>query len=127
MRLENNKPIAVQKEFVQWFFLSDTVAACTICPAPTLSDIIETILPASFNTANNLLYMLTIQSVNTKEGKKYMAGYILNTVSAWSEGIPLTMYATVPRDNALDAAYELILTLLAEDRNFFKLTDNEQR
>lgn len=126
MRLENNKPIAVQKDFAQWFFLPDTVEACTICPAPTLSDIMETILPASFITDNNLMYLLTIQSADTKDGKRYRAGYLLNTISAWTEEIPTARYTTGDHDNALDAAYELIMTLLAEDRSLLNFIDNEQ-
>lgn len=114
IRLENNKPMIVPKEFAQWFFLPDTVAACTICPAPTFSDLMETVLPTSILTENNLRYLLTIQAAITTEGKRYKCAYMLQTTLDDYCGVPLHIYKTGEHDNALDAAYEMIITMITE-------------
>lgn len=126
MRLENNKLIAVQKDFAMWFFLPDTVASCTICPAPTLSDILEMILPASIVTSNNLTYLLTMQCAMTDTGARYKCAYSLQTKLDEYTGVPLHQYTTGSHDNALDAAYELIMSIIANgEKNL--LQTHEQR
>lgn len=111
-------PLAISKDAAQYFFFKD---AKSFIPAPTLSDIMETVLPAGIRTWNNLLYLLTLQEAMTKNGRRYRAGYLLNTVSAYEDGIPMQLHTTGEHDNALDAVYELIMSLLAENKDLFNL------
>lgn len=114
VELDNGNTIAVNKDFAEFFFLKDTLESNTICPAPTLSDLIETVLPSSILTWNNLRYFLTIQSAPMKEGVRYKCAYMLHTTLSDYDGVPLHIYKTCQHDNALDAAYEAILTMIAE-------------
>lgn len=111
LKLDGEEPKAVSKEFVEFFFLKETIEENTITPALSLSDIMETILPAGIRTWNNLLYLLTLQEAMTKNGRRYRAGYVLNTVSAYEEGIPMHLHNTGEHDNAIDAVYELVMRL----------------
>lgn len=61
----------------------------------------------------------------TKDGRRFRAGYVLNTISAYEEGIEAHLHTTGEHDNAIDAAYELIMSLLAEDKYFFNLLPHE--
>ena len=108
-------PLAISKEAAQYFFFKDIKKPNTFVPAPTLSDIVETILPATLLTQNNLRYHLSIESAITPDGRRYMAGYVLNTVSEYTEGTPIHIHVTGQHDNALDAVYELIMTLVADN------------
>lgn len=121
LKIDGEKPQAVSKEFADFFFLKETIKDNTLAPALSLSDIMETVLPAGIRTWNNLLYLLTLQEAMTKNGRRYRAGYLLNTVSAYEEGIPMQLHTTGEHDNALDAVYELIVSLLAENKDLFNL------
>lgn len=125
LKLDGDKPQVVSKEFADFFFLKETIKDNTLAPALSLSDIMETVLPAGIWTWNNLLYLLTLQEAMTKNGRRYRAGYLLNTVSAYEEGIPMQLYTTGEHDNALDAVYELIMSLLAENKDIFNLLSHE--
>lgn len=126
VKLENSKPMAVPKEFAEFFFLPDTLKENTICPAPTLSDLMETVLSPSILTWNNLRYFLTIQSAPMKEGVRYKCAYMLHTTLSEYDGVPLHIYKTCQHDNALDAAYEAIMTMIAEGDKHL-LQTHEQR
>lgn len=117
LKLDGERPQAVSKEFAEFFFLKETIEENTVAPALSLSDIMETVLPAGIRTWNNLLYLLTLQEAITKDGRRFRAAYSLNTISAYEEGIPMQLHTTGDHDNALDAAYELIMSLLAEDKD----------
>lgn len=121
LRLDGEKPQAVSKEFADFFFLKESIEDNTLAPALSLSDIMETVLPAGIKTWNNLLYLLTLQAAMTKNGLRFRAGYILNAISAYEEGIPMQLHTTGEHDNALDAVYELIMSLLAENKDLFNL------
>lgn len=121
LKLDGERPQAVSKEFADFFFLKESIEDYTLAPALSLSDIMETVLPAGIRTWNNLLYLLTLQEAMTKTGRRYRAGYLLNTVSAYEEGIPMQLHTTGEHDNALDAVYELIMSLLAENKDLFNL------
>lgn len=121
LKLDGEKPQAVSKEFADFFFLKESIEDNTVAPALSLSDIMETVLPAGIKTWNNLLYLLTLQAAMTKNGLRFRAGYILNTISAYEEGIPMHLHTTGEHDNALDAVYELIMSLLAENKDLFNL------
>lgn len=125
LKLDGEKPQAVSKEFAEFFFLKETIEENTVAPALSLSDLLETVLPAGIRTWNNLLYLLTLQEAMTKDGRRYRAGYLLNTVSAYEEGIPVHLHTTGEHDNALDAAYELIMSLLTENKDLFNLIAHE--
>lgn len=125
MKLDGHQPQVVSKEFAEFFFLKETIEENTVVPALSLSDLLETVLPAGIRTWNNLLYLLTLQGAMTKDGIRYRAGYLLNTVSAYEEGIPLHLHTTGEHDNAIDAAYELIMSLLAENKDLFNLLPHE--
>lgn len=121
LKLDGEMPQAVSKGFADFFFLKESIEDYTLAPALSLSDIMETVLPAGIRTWNNLLYLLTLQEAMTKTGRLYRAGYLLNTVSAYEEGIPMQLHTTGEHDNALDAVYELIMSLLAENKDLFNL------
>lgn len=125
MKLDDQQTQVVSKEFAEFFFLKETIEENTVVPALSLSDLLETVLPAGIRTWNNLLYLLTLQEAMTKDGIRYRAGYLLNTVSAYEEGIPLHLHTTGEHDNAIDAAYELIMSLLAENKDLFNLLPHE--
>lgn len=108
-------PLAISKEAAMYFFFKNVKDTKTFAPAPTLSDIVETILPATILTENNLRYHLSIESAMTPDGRRYMAGYVLNTVSEYTEGTPIHIHVTGQHDNALDAVYELIMTFVADN------------
>ncbi len=125
LKLNGEQTQVVSKAFAEFFFLKETIEENTVAPALSLSDLLEIVLPAGIRTSNNLLYLLTLQEAMTKDGRRFRAGYALNTVSAYEEGIPVHLHTTGEHDNALDAAYELIMSLLAEDKYFFNLLPHE--
>lgn len=125
LKLDGEQSQVVGKEFAEFFFLKETLEENTVAPALSLSDLLEIVLPASIKTTNNLLYLLTLQEAMTKDGRRFRAGYSLNTISAYEEDIPVHIHATGEHDNAIDAAYELIMSLLAEDKYFFNLLPHE--
>lgn len=123
---KNSEPIAVPKDFPKLFYLPDTIVGKEICPAPTLSDLLETVLPAAILTENNLRYLQTIQAYPTEDGVRYKCAYILHTRLEDYEGIAQYQYKTCKHDNALDAAYEAVMTMIAEGDNHL-LQTHEQR
>ncbi len=125
MKIDGEQPQVVSKEFAEFFFLKETVEENTVAPALSLSDLLETVLPASIKTWNNLLYLLTLQEAMTKDGRRFRAAYSLNTISAYEEGVPMHLHTTGDHDNALDAAYELIMSLIAENKDLFNLIAHE--
>lgn len=125
LKLDGERPQAVSKEFAEFFFLKEAIEENTVAPALSLSDIMETVLPAGIRTWNNLLYLLTLQEAMTKDGRRFRAAYSLNTISAYEEGIPMHLHTTGDHDNALDAAYELIMSLIAENKDLFNLIAHE--
>lgn len=128
MKIDGEKPMVVSREFAYFMFLPDTIKENTICPAPTLSDLMS-ILPASMLTENNLRYLLSIQAAMTKEGVRYKAGYIVQPseeLKAQKDFVFGAISVTEKHDNPLDAAYELVMEFISENSVSMLHTSEEE-
>lgn len=115
MKIDGEKPMVVSREFAYFMFLPETIKQNTICPAPSLSDLMA-ILPASLLTMGNQRYLLTLQAAMMKEGIRYKVGYLIQPIDGVEDDDQTykAISVTEQHDNPLDAAYEEIMEFVSE-------------